>query len=167
MKHLALLVAIAACGKQADQPAPPAPTGAAEPAAAPGEKKHHEDRHDPAIAAPPLALAVTIDGSAATWQQPIFDGTPHFVSKNNDGEDRDTWSLRELVHGAAGSNARVTAVIGETKETIDSAAWTDPAKTPIVHRTRRGTLKFRWTDADGKWGETGVKEVTGLEISSK
>ncbi|MEO8846066.1 MAG: hypothetical protein ABI591_12445 [Kofleriaceae bacterium] len=155
MKHLALLVALAACNKHADPPAASA-VGSA----------HHEDRHDPAIAAPALALAVTIDGSAATWPQAVFDRTAHFTSANHDGEARDTWSLRELVH-AVGVTARVTTVIGETRQTIDAAAWADPSKTPIVHRTRRGGLKFRWADATGAWGETAVKDVTGLEITSK
>lgn len=159
MKRLALLVALAACGKPADVPAAATSDVPATP--------HHEDRHDPALAAPPLSLAVTIDGSAATWPQAVFDRTTHFESANNDGEARDTWSLRELVHGAAGPNTRVTAVIGESKQSIDAAAWADPTKTPIVHRTRRGALKFRWADASGKWGETAVKDVTGLEISSK
>jgi hypothetical protein len=154
MKHLALLVVLlGACSKHADPPAA-------------GSAAHHEDRHDPAIATPPLSLAVTIDGSAATWPQAVFDRTTHFASANNDGEARDTWSLRELVHGTVGATARVTTVIGETRQVIDAAAWADPTKTPIVHRTRRGGLKFRWADATGAWGETGVKDVTGLEIKS-
>jgi hypothetical protein len=160
MKHLALLVglvglvAFGACSKHADPPA----AGSAAP---------HEDRHEAALATPPLSLAVTIDGSAATWPQAVFDRTTHFTSANNDGEARDTWSLRELVHGTVGATARVTTVIGETRQAIDAAAWADPTKTPIVHRTRRGGLKFRWADATGAWGETGVKDVTGFEISSK
>src|SRR5664279_208982 len=150
MKHLALLVALAACNKHADTPA----AGSAAP-------PHHEDRNDPAVASPPLSLAVTIDGSAATWPQAVFDRTAHFASANNDGEARDTWSLRELVHGTVGATARVTAVIGglspSGRQSIDPAAWADSTKTPIVHRTRRGALKFRWADATGAWGETGVK----------
>ena len=165
MKHFVLLVAVAACNNHADTAAAPVAASAtqSEVPAAP----HHEDRHDPAVATPPLSLAVTIDGSAATWQQAVFDRTTHFESTNNDGEARDTWSLRELVHGTVGATARVTTVIGETRESIDAAAWADPTRTPIVHRTRRGGLKFRWADATGKWGETGVKDVTGLEITSK
>jgi len=156
VKHLALLVALAACNKDASTPAPPA-----DPA------PHHEDRDEPAVAAPPLSLAVTIDGSAATWPQAVFDRTAHFASTNNGGEARDTWSLRELVHGTAGATARVTTVIGETKQSIDATAWADATKTPIVHRTRRGALKFRWADANGKWDEAAVKDVTGLEITTK
>jgi len=163
MKHLALLVALAACNKHADPPAPAAGSAVGSAAVA----APHEDRHDPAVAAAPLSLAVTIDGSAATWQQAVFDRTPHFASTNNDGEARDTWSLRELVHGTVGVTAHVTAVIGETRLAIDAAAWADPTKTPIIHRTRRGGLKFRWADATGKWGDAAVKDVTGLEISSK
>jgi hypothetical protein len=153
-RRLALLVVLAACSKPADSPAA-------------GSAAHHEDRHEPAIATPPLSLAVTIDGSATTWQQAVFDRTTHFESANQDGEARDTWSLRELVHGTVGATARVTTVIGETRQSIDAAAWADPAHTPIVHRTRRGGLKFRWADTTGKWQETGVKDVTGLEIDSK
>jgi hypothetical protein len=173
MKHLVLVVALVACSKHADTPATgsAAPSegavGSAEPSAAPA-KPHHEDRHDPAVATPPLSLAVTIDGNAAKWEQAVFDRTQHFESTNNDGEARDTWSLRELVHGSVGPAARVTMVIGETKQTIDAAAWADATRTPIVHRTRRGALKFRWADAAGKWDDAAaVKDVTGLEISSK
>jgi hypothetical protein len=141
--------------------------GSAVTAAQPAEP-HHEDRHDPAIATPPLSLTVTIDGNAAKWEQAVFDRTPHFESTNNDGEARDTWSLRELVHGAVGPAARITAVIGETKQAIDPAAWADATRTPIVHRTRKGALKFRWADASGKWDDkAAVKDVTGLEVSSK
>jgi hypothetical protein len=150
MKRLALILAIAACGKHADPPA-----------------EHSEDRHKPALATPPLTLAVTIDGSAATWPQAVFDRTTHFTSENHDGDARDTWSLRELVHGMVGANARVTTVIGETRKPIDAAAWVDPSKTPIVHRTRRGALKFRWADAKGAWSDDAVNDVTSLEINSK
>jgi hypothetical protein len=161
MNHVALLVALAACNTHAD---PVVVAGSAAPSDLP---PHHEDRPEPAIATPPLSLAVTIDGSAATWPHGVFDRTAHFASTNNNGEARDTWSLRELVHGTVGATARVTTVIGETRQAIDVAAWADPTKTPIIHRTRRGGLKFRWADATGAWGETAVKDVTGLEISSK
>lgn len=161
MKHLALVLALvlvlvlalAACNKHADPPAAGSAT--------------HEDRHDPATATPALSLAVTIDGSAATWPQAVFDHTAHFTSANHDGEARDTWSLRELVHGTVGGTARVTAVIGDTRQAIDAAAWADQTKTPVVHRTRRGALKFRWADATGAWEEAAIKDVTGLEITSK
>jgi hypothetical protein len=125
----------------------------------------HEDRHDPAIAKPALKLAVTIDGSGSTWQQDVFDRVPHFEAKNHDGDDRDTWSLRELVHSTVGPNARVVAVVGDARMPIDRAAWDDPNHTPIVHRTRRGWLKFRWADKNGAWQDAAVKEVTGLEIT--
>jgi hypothetical protein len=148
MKRALLLLVLAACSRSAD----------------PAVKTKHEDRHDPAEAAPALHLAVTIDGSSTTWQQDVFDHVPHFASINHDGDARDTWSLRELVHGAVGPSARVVAVVGEKRMAIDDAAWNDPDHTPIVHRTRRGWLKFRWADKTGTWQDAAVKEVSGLEI---
>jgi hypothetical protein len=143
------ILAIAACSKATPAPEP-----------------KHEDRHEPAAAAPALELHVTVDGKAATWKQDVFDRVPHFESTNHDGDARDTWSLRELAHAAAGPNARVVAVIGDKRETIDPAAWSDPSLTPIVHRTRRGALKFRWADKDGKWGDAEIKDVSGLELAT-
>ena len=106
-----------------------------------------------------------IDGAAATWQQDVFDRVPHLASANKAGESRDTWSLRDLAHTIVGPRARVVAVIGDKREEIGAAAWADPARTPIVHRTRRGWLKFRWAAKDGTWGEAEVKDVSGLEIA--
>jgi hypothetical protein len=156
VKRLVLLVApllaFVACSKHAEKP----------------PEQHVEDRHEPASATPPLSLSITIDGSATTWSQAVFDRTAHFTSANHDGDARDTWSLRELAQKAVGPTARVTMVIGDIRQPIDAAAWSDTAKTPIVHRTRRGALKFRWADAKGAWSDDIiVKDVTGLEISAK
>lgn len=149
MKWLLLVVVLAGCSKSdASQHVAP----------------KHEDRNDPAEAAPPLELAITIDGVAGTWQQDAFDRAPHFVGSNHAGESRDAWSLRDLAHTLVGPNARVVAVIGDKREEIDPAAWADPSKTPFVHRTRRGWLKFRWANKDGVWSEADVKDVSGLEI---
>ena len=68
------------------------------------------------------------------------------------------------MHSTVGPNARVVAVIGDQRKEIDAAAWADADRTPIVHRTRRGWLKFRWADKSGAWGEADVKDVSGLEI---
>ncbi|MBV8755911.1 MAG: hypothetical protein JO257_01470 [Deltaproteobacteria bacterium] len=147
MKSLLIVIALAACSKsEAKQP------------------PKHEDRADPAEAVPPLALHVTIDGTPSTWQQDAFDKTPHFLGANKSGESRDAWSLRELAHTMVGPNARVVAVIGDKRKEIDAAAWADATKTPFVHRTRRGWLKFRWAEKDGTWDEADVKDVSGLEI---
>ncbi len=59
----------------------------------------------------------------------------------------------------------VAVVGGEATKSIDAAAWADPARTPILHTTRRGNLKFRWADKDGAWGDTEVKAVTRLELA--
>ena len=144
-----IALALAACSKS-DAKQNPAPK--------------HEDRSDPAEAAPALKLDVKIDGTPTTWQQDAFDKTPHFVAPNKSGESRDAWSLRELAHTLVGPNARVVAVLGDKRKEIDPAAWADASKTPFVHRTRRGWLKFRWADKDGAWLEADVKDVTGLEI---
>lgn len=148
MKRLLLAFALVACSKS-NASRPPA---------------HHEDRHEPAEAMPPLELAVKIDGAAVTWQQDVFDRVPRVATANKRGEARDTWSLRDLVHTIVGPGARVVAVVGDKRKEIDAAAWNDGDRTPIMHRTRRGWLKFRWADKNGTWGEAEVKDVSALEI---
>jgi hypothetical protein len=129
-------------------------------------RRKHEDRREPVVAdAPPLKLLVVVNGAAAMWDQAAFDKVAKYT-KGSDGEARDVWSLRELVHGLEGASARVTSVTGlDGTKAIDGAAWSDGAKTPLMHTTRRGTLKFRWADANGKWGESEVRDVTKIEIS--
>lgn len=163
MRWMLLLAAIAACSKAADPPGDPPPSAPARAAIALAK---HEDRHERATAPSKLTLAVTIAGAPATWTADASAGIPKLAGTASDGEARDTWSLRELVKRNAGPTARVIAVIsaGE-KQAIEPAAWDDPTRTPILHTTRRGTLKFRWADKDGRWGETIVKDVTGLEIT--
>ena len=156
MKRLVWLVALAACSKSSESPPAPPP---------PAPAQHHEDRADPAVAAPPLSLAVKIDGTASTWKQDVFDRVPKVQGKASSGEARDTWSLRDLAHTEVGPNARVTAVVGDVRKEIDATAWADASRTPIIHRTKRGALKFRWADKDGQWGDTEVKDVTALELA--
>lgn len=175
---IALVIAAviaAACSKSVDAP-PPAQSAAARSAAAPADpdKPHHrngdgkhEDRHDPA-AAPRLQLAVAINGAAASWGPDAFGKVAKYAKndKASDGEAREVWSLRELAHTLVGPTARVTAVAGNAgSKSIDRAAWDDAAREPLLHTTRRGTLKFRWADADGKWADTEVKDVTRIEIA--
>lgn len=170
-----LLLAITACSKTAD-PAPPdrpvgltpertaTAQGPATAAAAPAPR--HEDRHEPATAPAAISLAVTIAGAPATWTGEDLARAPRMAGAASDGEARDTWSLRELVTRNVGPGARVVAVSGAGgKQPIDPAAWRDAARTPILHTTRRGTLKFRWADGDGRWGPTVIRDVTGLEIA--
>jgi hypothetical protein len=148
MKHALWVVLAIACSKSGD-PAPPA---------------HHEDRHEPAAAPVKAMVDVAIDGATTSWTREVFDRVPRRAGKASDGEGRDTWSLRELAHQAVGPSARVVAVVGVGRKTIDQAAWDDASRTPILHSTKRGTLKFRWEDGAGNWGETEVKDVTKLEI---
>jgi hypothetical protein len=167
-------VTAAACSKSIDAP-PPAQSAAArspaEPAA--GTEPHHrngdhrEDRHDPA-AEPKLQLTVAIGGAAASWGPDAFGKVAKYAKndKASDGEAREVWSLRELAHTLVGPTARVTAVTGDGgSKSIDRTAWDDAAREPLLHTTRRGTLKFRWADATGKWADTEVKDVTRIEIA--
>ena len=159
---LGLLVAcVVACSKK-DAP-PAAESGSAAPAEKP---HHHEDRHDPQAAATRLTLAIEIAGKpSATWTADDLAKVPKMAGKATDGEARETWSLRELAHQLVGPNARVTSVVGEGGNVaIDEAKWNATDSTPILHSTRRGTLKFRYADGSGAWGDTIAKEVTGLEI---
>jgi hypothetical protein len=173
-----LVVLVVACSKPADKPTADNPA-ADNPAADPGDKpagsagsasrphhRKHEDRREPVVAdAPPLKLDVMAKGTTATWRQDAFDKVARYT-KGTDGEARDVWSLRELVHQLAGPTARVTSVTGDgATKTIEPAAWDNAARTPLLHTTRRGTLKFRWADADGKWGESEIKDVVRIELA--
>jgi hypothetical protein len=173
-----MVAALAAACSKAD-PSPPAPASAATTTAAPAataaepgadgkHRRKHEDRHDPKIADVPLQLVVAVDGAVATWRQDAFDKVTRFTGNNkaSDGEARDVWSLRELAHALVGPAARVTSVTGEDgTKTIDRAAWDDASRTPLLHTTRRGTLKFRWADNSGAWSDSEIKDVTRIEIA--
>lgn len=174
----ATIVSLAVACSKSDKPLPPPDpaatnTAAASEPAGSGDKPHHrkhEDRRDPAVPdAPPLQVAVAVDGAAQAWRQDAFDRVTRFTgnTRATDGEARDVWSLRELAHTLVGPTARVTAVTGDDgTKPIDRAAWDDASRTPLLHTTRRGTLKFRWADAAGAWGETEVKDVTKIEIAN-
>lgn len=129
------------------------------------DKGKQEDRTDPTVAPAQLSLRVTIAGTPSTWGADVFAAVPHHVSANNSGDGRDTWSLRDLVRKQVGPTARVVSVSGsDGTKPIDAAAWNDTAQTPVIHTTRRGTLKFRFEDAAGKWGQSLVSDVSALEI---
>jgi hypothetical protein len=169
MKLVAAVAVFFACGHSSstssDQPAGSAAVATATP---PEKHHHHEDRHDVQGSATTFSLDVTVDGTHQTWTPETFAKVSHFVGTNNDGEARDVWSLRELATGLVGSGARIVSITGDVTKTIGSAAWTDASRVPIVHSTRRGTLKFRWADPDGKWREDEVvKDVAKLEIATK
>lgn len=146
VRTLVLALALAACSKS-DPP-------------------RHEDRHEPATAPTKLALAVAIGDAKEVWGDAAFAATPKLAGSARDGEARDTWSLRELVHRNVGPAARVTAVVSPGgRVLVEQTAWDDATRTPILHTTRRGTLKFRWADKAGTWGETVMKDVSALEIA--
>jgi hypothetical protein len=155
---MVLAFLLAACGGKHDEPA----AGSAE------KPHHHEDRGDPATAPAQLRVDVVVDGKPAVWDAAAFAKVPHQPGTNNGGEARDMWSLRDLAHQLAGDTARVVAVTGDVTKAIDAAAWSDPARTPILHTTRRGTLKFRWADKAGAWQQDiEVKDVTKLELATQ
>ena len=139
------LVGLLACGKSSEAP--------------------HEDRHEARTAPSKLRLEVTVGGVKSTWNDGEFAAVAKMTGAASDGEARDTWSLRELVKKHVGSTARVVAVTGEGgAKRIDEAAWNDQGRIPIVHVTKRGALKFRWSDPSGKWEETSVKDVTAIDV---
>jgi len=128
-------------------------------------QQHHEDRADPATSAPALTLDVTIGGAKSTWARDAFTRTPHYATKNTGGDDRDTWSLRELAKVNIGPTARVVSVTGSSgTKVIDEATWNDPDHTPVIHTTRRGTLKYRIADKDRTWGPTLLNDVTSIDV---
>ena len=173
MKLVACVVFVVACGSSdATTPvvksADPAPAQPAVAAAGSGEKKHHEDRHDAAVAAAQLDLEVTVDGKAVQWHAADFAKVANLHGQNNDGDARDVWSLRDLVHTLVGPTARLVAVHGEGDKQIFADAWNDPTHVPILHNTRKGKLKFRWTDQQGTWQDTQVvKDVAKLDVVTK
>lgn len=159
---------LVACSK--DPPPSPAPATAvaAAPADGAGQRRKHEDRHDPPAAPAALSLAIAVDGAASTWQRDAFDRVAQFTgnTRATDGEAREVWSLRELAHTLVGPTARVTSVTGDGgTQSIDRTAWDDPARTPLFHTTRRGTLKFRWADAHGTWLDTEVRDVSRIDLA--
>jgi hypothetical protein len=168
MKFAAALVLVLACGHSDPPPPPPSSAASDQPAPEKEKKHHHEDRHDVQGSATSFSLDVSIDGAHQTWTPETFAKVPHFKGTNNDGEARDVWSLREVATDLVGSNARIVSITGDSTHAIGSAAWTDATKIPIVHSTRRGVLKFRWADPDGKWREDEViKDIAKLEIVTK
>jgi len=142
-RAIASFLLVAACGR--DQP-----PGSADRAAS---------------ASPNLSLRVTVDHEETTWGADVFAAVPHHATPATSGEARDVWSLRDLVRAKLGPTARVVTVTGgEGTKPVDAAAWSDAAQTPVLHTTRRGTLKFRFEDADGKWGPSLVSDVRAIEI---
>ncbi|NVB81672.1 MAG: hypothetical protein HOV81_24975 [Kofleriaceae bacterium] len=147
MSRLAIAVLVVAACSRTDSAPKPAP-----------EPMHVEK------APAGFSIEARIDGAPTTWAEDVFDRVEHHAVANNRGQPRDTWSLRDLVHAMVGANARVVAVVGATKQAITPEAWADASRTPVVHRTGRGGLKFRWADASGKWDEESVNDVVALEI---
>jgi hypothetical protein len=147
MRRLALAVLVVAACSRTDSAPKPAP-----------EPAHAEET------ASGFSIEARIDGGATTWGQDAFDRVLHRAVANKSGQPRDTWSLRDLVHALVGPDARVVAVVGATRQAITAEAWADASRTPIVHRTGRGGLKFRWADASGAWDEASVNDLVAIEI---
>jgi hypothetical protein len=157
--------------KKPDPVPPPEASAVLAPASvAPSVASAHkrEDRHEPAEAGASFAVEVRLAGAPTkTWTKATLDSVPKLTAGNlaKEGEARDTWSLRELARVLVGPKARVVAVAGpDERKTVSRAAWDDPKQVPILHTTRRGTLKFRYADAAGAWGDTEVRDVTRIDV---
>lgn len=178
---LFVVLAVACSRSPKKDPAPPVPVVQATTAAPMGSAAAHgdggrrngghghtngqEDRRDePAVDAGALKLDAKIGGALTAWQKSSFDRVPRYAV-GSDGEGREVWSLRDLAHTLVGPNARVVAVYGkrETRR-LEPAVWNDAKRTPILHTTRRGTLKFRWADKDGTWDDAEISDVSLVEI---
>ena len=166
MRLLAFAITLSmSCKGGGDEPAGPG-SGAGHGKAA-ADHTRSEDRAEPATAPAVLTLQVAVDGARTTWNGDAFERVPRLSGRNRSGESRDAWSLRSMAETMVGPGARVTSVTGDgTTMSISPAEWADAARTPILHTTRRGTLKFRWVAPDGEWKEdAAVRDVTGLAIA--
>jgi hypothetical protein len=158
------------CSKASAPPttAPDPLTVTADDSGSANKKKAHKagDKHQPMAAdAVALTLDVAVGSDMMTWKKDDFAKVAEYTL-GSDGNARDVWSMRDLATQLVGSNAHVVAVTGEGgTKAMGSADWMDSSKTPVLHTTRRGTLKFTWADGQGNWGETVVKDVTRIEIA--
>ncbi len=165
MRLLAFAIAVSALLSCKSDESSGTGTGGGEPIG--GGRARAEDRGERPSAPAVLTLEVAVDGATTTWNKDAFERVPRLSGHNRSGESRDAWSLRALAEEMVGPGARVTSVTGggATVE-ISPAMWKDTARTPILHTTRRGSLKFRWVEADGEWQEdAAVRDVTGLTIA--
>jgi hypothetical protein len=163
MRRVWILALALGCKSSDPAPVVPAPVAADPAPGGSGNKHGGTDRHKPVNAdAAPVEVGVSIKGVTSKWDKAAFDKVPRYA-KGTDGEMRDVWDIRNLVHTLVGPTAHVVSVTGEGGSK-PFAGWDDATRTPILHTTRRGTLKWTWADSNGKWGETEVKDVTQLVI---
>jgi len=168
MRLLALAIALSvplSCKSGGDET--PGPGAGADQGTGAADSARARSLDEPPSAPAVVTLEVAVDGRVATWKRDAFERVPRLSGHNRSGESRDAWSLRAMAEEMVGPGARVTSVTGDgaTVE-ISAAMWQDTTRTPILHTTRRGTLKFRWIEADGEWQEdAAVRHVTGLAIA--
>ena len=84
-------------------------------------------------------------------------------SKSGDAVVADKPQREGRTERAAAAPAVTTS---EGKKLIDDAGWDATDRTPILHVTGRGTLKYRWADKAGTWGPAEGNDVSRLEIRS-
>jgi hypothetical protein len=169
MRLLAFAILLSvACKSGGDEPPGTGPNGGSDADRA-GHDSPSEDRDQPAVKPAVLTLQVQIDGATSTWGREAFERVPRLTGRNRSGESRDAWSLRAMAAEMVGPGARVTSVTGDgASREISAEEWKDTTRTPILHTTRRGTLKFRWVEGDGEWQEeAAVRDVTGLAVTGR
>lgn len=134
-------------------------------AAGPGHGDHRAARRAPSAAAP---LEVVVDGKPApAWSAAELAAAAVLTVTNQNGETREVWPLQTIVHKLVGPEARVVALDADgDRVDVDARAWRDPARTLVLHLSRRGEFKAHWVSggvADGAL----LKGVRKIEIRTK
>ena len=155
----AVLAAAAGCHRST-----PAGAAAATAAAAPGHGDHGDHRRGQATGAP---LAVVVNGKPApAWTAAQLAAAATITVTNQNGESREVWPLQAIVHKLVGPKARIVALDADgDRVDVDPAAWNDPARTLVLHLSRRGEYKAHWV-ARGVADDALLKGVDKIEIQN-
>jgi hypothetical protein len=140
-------------------------TAASSASATAGHGDHRNQRRGQAAA---TSLEVVVDGKpAAAWTGAELAAAAAVTVTNQNGETRQVWPLQTIVHKLVGPKARIVALDADgDRVDVDAKAWNDPARTLVLHLSRRGEYKAHWVSG-GVADEALIKGVRKIEISSK